>query len=120
MEFNTSTVGGGKVGTQVQQKLIAKAAAKQTYLLTTKNLLRPYSNRICTCTYSNRTLLYCDTTRRSVMTTLLNCDTTRRSVTVKEQERSLAVSTRPRHYHVIRKAQSELLRFRQKDIQKSD
>jgi len=46
MEYNTSTVRGGKVGTQVQQKLITKAAAKQTYLLTTKNLLRPYSNRI--------------------------------------------------------------------------
>jgi len=46
MEYNTSTVRGGKVGTQVQQKLTTKAAAKQTYLLTTKNLLRPYSNRI--------------------------------------------------------------------------
>ena len=46
MEYNTSTVWGGKVGTQVQQKLITTAAAKQTYLLTTKNLLRPYSNRI--------------------------------------------------------------------------
>jgi len=39
MEYNTSTVWGGKVGTQLQQKLITKAAAKQTYLLTTKNYL---------------------------------------------------------------------------------
>jgi len=39
MEYNTSTVWAGKVGTQVQQKLITKSAAKQTYLLTTKNLL---------------------------------------------------------------------------------
>ena len=55
----------------------------------------------------------------SIMTTLWYCDTTRRSVIVTEQERSLAVSTRPRHSHVIRKDQSELLRFRQKDVQKS-
>jgi len=46
MEYNTSTVSGGKVGTQVQQKLITKAAAKQTYLSTTKKLLRPYSNKL--------------------------------------------------------------------------
>ena len=52
----------------------------------------------------------------SIKTKLWYCDTTRRSVT--EQERSLAVSTRPHHYHVIRKGQSELLRLRQKNIQK--
>ena len=39
MENNTSTVWEGKVGTQDQQKLITKAAAKQTYLLTTKTYL---------------------------------------------------------------------------------
>jgi len=39
MEYNTSTVWEGKVGTNVQQKLITKAAAKQIYLLRTKTYL---------------------------------------------------------------------------------
>jgi len=55
----------------------------------------------------------------SILPKLWYFDTTRRSVIVTEQESSLAVLTRHCHYHVITKAKSEPLRFRQKDIQKS-
>jgi len=52
MECNTSTVCEGKVGTLVEQKLITKAAAKQTYLLTRNlNLIQIESMTQSSCIY---------------------------------------------------------------------
>jgi len=53
----------------------------------------------------------------SIMTKLWYCDITRQSDIVTDQERSLAVATRARPSHAIRKvSQSVLLHFRQEDI----